>query len=154
MRTLIKTDYSDISAFLETYPRFKAEFEKDENANKHAIFTEHDHLRAHAFLCKECGHEYYALFRNRHVTVRRNQFVEDALKSFNSDISNRIYDRKCAEWEEYLKIEKHYEKYACAHDKDWAIKEAYPEFINSEKTACPLCGAKWEESPPDLRNLL
>lgn len=146
MRTHITTKYSDCRAFEESYPRFIEAFERDEEASLLIELGEWDSDRvfAHAFICEDCGHEYYVDWRDRYVGFYYTDYVKSQ-KPKNQSVreigTSKIELR-------FKACEKKYKKYACTKDGNYSkISREFEAFCKSDKTRCPVCGAVWKRSP-------
>lgn len=147
MRTHIKTNYSDIEAFEESYPRFVEKFKQDSEASLLIKLGEwdsyNDRVYAHAFVCTQCGHEYYTDWRNRYISFYYSDYMKSQIPAHQS-----VWEiGKSPIHERYNKCEKTYKKYACTQDHSSKIEQKYKSFCKSDKARCPICNATWENSP-------
>lgn len=143
MRTHITTKYSDCRTFEKSYPLFMEAFEKDEEANLLIKNIEYDYVFVHAFVCEECGHEYYVDWRDRYVGFLYSEYMKNQMPRNRSVWENG----KSTIELRFEACKKKYHKYACTNDRQHEkIDKEFKAFCKSEKSRCPVCGAAWKNT--------
>lgn len=145
MRTHITTKYSDCKAFEESYPLFMEAFEKDEEAKlliELGVWGE-DFVYAHAFMCENCGHEYYVDWRDRYVSLSYSRYTQKNIPEYRSGYSLSEVEHR------YNRCKEKFKKFPCTNREQCSeIRDEFYAFTtSSDKTRCPVCGAAWKCAP-------
>ena len=120
-------------------------FQKDEEAKLLIELGEwdSDSVYAHAFMCENCGHEYYVDWRDRHVSFYYSSYTKNNIPKYSSGYSLSEVQQR------FNRCEERFKQFPCTNREQYSeIWDEFEAFTkSSDKTRCPVCDAAWKRAP-------